>query len=285
MQLPNEVIATLFERITKIPTLLLLASTSRHMRNLSQVDPRLRVLRKCYQQSKIQNHIQCMFSDDMSHLKLEFRHFSNSQIIAIIAQNWRHIPIYSLTIRGDLDVNAVKKLYQLLTTPGFYCNEITFTCVSFNDDEDIVPYLKHAFTSCTHMHINLCSLDEVSLITMLKMIPGSSLQSFHFTSNFVDSFPIDILCESVINAPHLLELDVGGAGLGWNTELLNIFLDVIAETQLKKLSLTNNDITSVTLPNFPNLRHLNLKNNPLAATARKNKINHLPYYPSLAISF
>ncbi|KAJ9086536.1 hypothetical protein DSO57_1003087 [Entomophthora muscae] len=270
MQLPNEIIATLFEHIARVPSLLVLASTSRHMRNVSQLDSRLRVLRKCYQQAKIHKPLKCMFSDDMSHLRLEFRHFPDSQMIDTIAQNWRYLPIHSLTIKGDLDVNAAKKLCQLLTTPGFYCNEINFTCVSFNDDENIVQYLKHAFTSCTHMYINLCSLDEVSLVNLLKMVGGCALKSFHFTSNFVDSFPVDVLCEAVTKAPHLHELDVSGAGLGWDSEKLTGFLSEMAGTRLRKLSLTNNDITSVTLPIFPNLRHLNLKENPLTATNHKD---------------
>ncbi|KAJ9070007.1 hypothetical protein DSO57_1012917 [Entomophthora muscae] len=270
MQLPNEIIATLFEHIARVPSLLVLASTSRHMRNVSQLDSRLRVLRKCYQQAKIHKPLKCLFSDDMSHLRLEFRHFPDSQMIDTIAQNWRYLPIHSLTIKGDLDVNAAKKLCQLLTIPGFYCSEINFTCVSFNDDEDIVQYLKHAFTSCTHMYINLCSLDEVSLVNLLKMVGGCTLKSFHFTSNFVDSFPVDVLCEAVTKAPHLHELDVSGAGLGWDSEQLTGFLSEMAGTRLRKLSLTNNDITSVTLPIFPNLRHLNLKKNPLTATNHKD---------------
>ncbi|KAJ9073260.1 hypothetical protein DSO57_1018421 [Entomophthora muscae] len=287
MQLPNELIFSLFSEVSSISTLLVLSSTSRLMRQISQMDTRLQVLRRCHLAAV--RHVRdkpvhCMFSNDMADLRLELVQHAHRFALYPILYNWSLLPIRSLFIRGDLDLIACIKLDALFSTPNFGCNEISFTCVNFNDDENTIQFLKQAFRSCSSMRFNLCSFDQDCLVQLLGMIAGSTLRSFHFVSNFIDTFPAHVLSEAIAKAPHLRELDVVGADLGWDDEQLTTFLRELACTPLTQLSLTNNDITNFTLPTFPNLRLLNLLNNPIHPNAHKAWAEILPSCPSLTIS-
>lgn len=280
MQLPSELLVTLYAETRCVASLLVLAATSRLMYRIGQHDPRLRVLRQCYVAAKRHGRekpVHCMFSSDMADLRLELSQHAHRFALYPILHSWRHLPVRSLSIRGDLDTVAAVKLDALFATPGFYCHEISFTCVSFNDDEAIVPFLRRAFAACSRMRFNLCSLDPDSLVQLLRLLRDSPLRSFHFVSNFVDSFPADVLCDAI--APSLRELDVAGAGLGWDGDVLNRFLARMATTRVTHLSLTNNDIASISLPAFPALRHLNLRDNPLPTAHKPISTN-----PSLVIT-
>ncbi|KAJ9064117.1 hypothetical protein DSO57_1033720 [Entomophthora muscae] len=285
MQLPVEILVHVYSEIESLACLNVLASTSKLMRSVSRLDPRLCVLRQCYQETlkpSISKYMPCMFSNDMSELKLDLSHWAHRFALYPIIRNWHHLPVRCLTIKGDLDVIAAVKLEALLTSPNFYCEEIKFTCVVFSDDQNITNYLQHAFNVCSRIHFTLCSFDPTCLAHLLNSVKHSSLHSFHFTSNFTDEFPAQLLCDAISTARCLQELDISGVGLGWDSSILTIFFAAVANTKITLLSLTNNDIISVTLPRLPNLKHLDLKNNPIHPRFHKalDKVN----CPSLVIS-
>ncbi|KAJ9073254.1 hypothetical protein DSO57_1018417 [Entomophthora muscae] len=287
MELPVELLVAVYGEISCMSTLAILASTSKLMRSVGHLDHRLRVLRQCYLAAvrhSVDKPVRCMFSDDMSELKLELSHWAHRFALYPIIHNWHHLPVRCLTIKGDLYLLAAVKLEALLTSPNFYCEEIKFTCVAFNDDLNITNYLKQAFNACSRIRFNLCSFDPTCLAHLLISVKHSSLHSFHFTSNFTDEFPAQLFCDAISKARCLQELDISGVGLGWDPQQLTDLLSAVASTPITHLSLTHNDITSITLPSLPNIQHLDLKNNHIKSTAHKAWARLLPSCTSLALS-
>ncbi|KAI0244766.1 hypothetical protein L0F63_002976 [Massospora cicadina] len=229
--------------------------------------------------------VRCMFSKDMAELRLELRHSSHRYALYSIARNWRQLPVHRLSIRGDVDFIAALKLESLFSSTSFYCEEVCFTCVTFIDGESVIPCLKSAFLKCKQMQFNLCSFDRECLHQLLELIANSSLRSFRFVSNFIDDFPTSVLQAAILQAPNLRELDIAGAGLGWDHRNLISILRAVSKSEITHLGLSDNDITSIRLPNLPKIKHLDLNSNPLRLVGNETLLTeNLPNCTSLAIT-